>query len=331
MHGRRQRGGATADAGVDRRAAAARLQGPAHRPARAAGGEPQGRLHRPREVGRAARPHAPAGRRRIPEDLAVATHRPFQGAHAGAAGRRHRRHARQRGRTARAAREDAGARQGRGAPAGPARRPEGGDGRRRADAPHRPRQGVLDQARLPRLRHQLPRAGPAHVLVQQQARLVPRLRGHRPHADARAAQGPRRFGARRRHRRAREDLRRTRDRGRGRRALRHLPWRALEPGLAGRAFRPRGGGRAVDRRGGGARGERRAPLDRDPEARWPRGHDRTRRDRRDPLAAGLPRPGGPGLSDARSRRAHAERRRGAAHPPRGAAGQQSAGRVLRAR
>jgi excinuclease ABC subunit A len=40
--------------------------------------------------------------------------------------------------------------------------------------------------------------------------------------------------------------------------------------------------------------------------------------------------GGPGLPDAGPRRAHAQRRRGAAHPPGRAAGQQPAGRVLRA-
>ena len=49
-------------------------------------------------------------------------------------------------------------------------------------AAHRQREGVLDQARLPGVRHQLPRARPAHVLVQQQARLVPELRRHRARA-----------------------------------------------------------------------------------------------------------------------------------------------------
>ena len=44
-------------------------------------------------------------------------------------------------------------------------------------------------ARLPGLRHLVCRAGPAAVLVQQQARLVPRLRGHRRQADQGAAQG----------------------------------------------------------------------------------------------------------------------------------------------
>ena len=51
----------------------------------------------------------------------------------------------------------------------------GVDARRHADAQGRPGQGVLDQARLPDLRHELPRARPAHVQLQQQARLV-----HRP-------------------------------------------------------------------------------------------------------------------------------------------------------
>jgi hypothetical protein len=44
---------------------------------------------------------------------------------------------------------------------------------------HRPGAGVLDQARLPGVQHQLRRARPAPVLLQQQARLVPRLRRHR--------------------------------------------------------------------------------------------------------------------------------------------------------
>ena len=66
---------------------------------------------------------------------------------------------------------------------------EGGDD----DRGHRQREGLLDQARLPDLRHQLPRTRPAPVLVQQQARLVQPLRRHRPGADARAAQGARRL------------------------------------------------------------------------------------------------------------------------------------------
>ena len=69
----------------------------------------------------------------------------------------------------------AGCRQGRDAPAVAARRSARRDARRHADAPARRGQGVLDQARVPDLRHQLPRARPAHVQLQQQARLV-----HRP-------------------------------------------------------------------------------------------------------------------------------------------------------
>jgi excinuclease ABC subunit A len=37
---------------------------------------------------------------------------------------------------------------------------------------HRRGEGLQHQARLPAMRHQLPRAGPAHVQLQQQARLV---------------------------------------------------------------------------------------------------------------------------------------------------------------
>ena len=94
------------------------------------------------------------------------------------------------------------ARQGRDAPAAAAGRPGRGDGGRPVDGGHRRDQGVLDQARLPDVRHQLPRAGPAHVLLQQQTRLVHHLRRHRPGADARAAQGLRRLDARRRQTRA---------------------------------------------------------------------------------------------------------------------------------
>ena len=68
--------------------------------------------------------------------------------------------------------------QGRAAPAAPAGRPGRGDGPLRHRQGHRRGQGVQHQAGLPRVRHQLPRAGPAHVQLQQQARLVHGLRRH---------------------------------------------------------------------------------------------------------------------------------------------------------
>ena len=73
---------------------------------------------------------------------------------------------RQRGRAARPARQGARPRQGRHAPADAAHRPARVDARRHADAQGRRGQGVLDQARLPDLRHELPRARPAHVQLQ---------------------------------------------------------------------------------------------------------------------------------------------------------------------
>ena len=93
------------------------------------------------------------------------------------------------GRVARTAGQGAGRRQGRAAPADAPGRPGRGDGRRRAHRRHRQPEGVFHQACLPAVRHQLPRAGPTHVQLQQQARLVHQLRGHRPDADTRTAQG----------------------------------------------------------------------------------------------------------------------------------------------
>ena len=94
---------------------------------------------------------------------------------------------RQRRRAARPARQGARHRQGRDAPARAARpacTARCSPARRRRTG--RRGQGVLDQARLPDLRHQLPRARPAHVQLQQQARLVHDLRRHRP-ASSRAS------------------------------------------------------------------------------------------------------------------------------------------------
>ncbi len=86
---------------------------------------------------------------------------------------------------------------------------------------------------------QLPRAGPAHVQLQQQTRLVHGLRRHRPEADARAAQGLRRFDSRRRQQGPRAELpeRGARGRGCGRHALRRLRRRTAEQGFARRHLR----------------------------------------------------------------------------------------------
>ena len=113
-----------------------------------------------------------------------------------------------------------------------------------ARARHRHGERVLDQARLPGLRHQLSRARSAHVQLQQPPRLVHRLRRHRPGADARAAQRLRRQRAGRRPAAARPraafPFRRGRPgRRRRRRAVRHLPRRAAQPGVARGALRGR--------------------------------------------------------------------------------------------
>ena len=73
--------------------------------------------------------------------------------------------------------------------------------------------GVLDQARLPLLRPQLPRARPAPVLLQLEARLVRGLLRHRP-ADRRRRVERRARAHRRRGQRARLVDRVARDRGR---------------------------------------------------------------------------------------------------------------------
>ena len=65
-----------------RRAHAARLSRPAHRPARAAGHQPQGLLHRSRQVGQGQGLRLPARRRRVPADGEMAAPRPLSRAHA---------------------------------------------------------------------------------------------------------------------------------------------------------------------------------------------------------------------------------------------------------
>lgn len=80
LHPRRRPGAAT-DGRQHRRATAHAVQGPAHRAAGAAGGQPQGRLYRTGRLGAPARLHAPAGGWQLPADHGLSAHRPLQGAH----------------------------------------------------------------------------------------------------------------------------------------------------------------------------------------------------------------------------------------------------------
>ena len=172
------------------------------------------------------------------------------------------------------------------------------------------------------------RARPAHVQLQQQARLVHHLRRHRPGTDARAAQGLRRLEARRRGQGPRADLpvRGTRGRRRGGCAVPRLPWHAPEPGVARRHLR-----RRADHRHRPPQRDRRAHLGRRAATRRPRRRHCARRGDRDRQPARVPGRSRPRLPDAGSRGADPLRRRGAAHPPGRAARQQPAGRLLRAR
>ena len=171
---------------------------------------------------------------------------------------------------ARAAGACARSRQGRDAPAGAARWARPRDGQRHAGCTgrgrHRPGQGVLDQTRLPGVRHELSRARPAHVLVQQQTRVVHGLCRHRTGVDARPAQGLRRFGAARRRPRARAELSIRGDRGRGRRraGMQRVRRYAFEPGVARDHVR-----KPADHRGGAVGGVGCAALGRRPAARRP--------------------------------------------------------------
>ena len=142
----------------DRRADHARLQGPARRPARAAGREPQGRLYRPREMGEGARQYASAGRRRVPAGQSVAEARPLPRAHDRTAGGRPRRVGGRRSGAAQAARRDARNRQGRDASA--ARRST--DCTTRFNSGHHREAGEVN-----------PRAFPRSAPVRSAARAIP--------------------------------------------------------------------------------------------------------------------------------------------------------------
>ena len=133
----------------------------------------------------------------------------------------------QRSLVARAPHQGAGNRQGPGARFERAGRLGRGHGSGATHRGHWQAGGVFHHPRLPGLRHQLPRARSAPVLLQQQTRLVPRLRGHRAGADPRAAQGHGRLGARRQGKRPRAELCRARCGGGRRRALpQRVPARA---------------------------------------------------------------------------------------------------------
>ena len=114
-------------------------------------------------MGRGKGLHAAARRRQAAAGAPLSAHRPLQGAqHRIAGGLRQGQRPRREG-AAGAAGQGPGVRQG----SGP--------------CPHRQAgRGVLDQARLPLVRPQLPRARPAAVFLQLEARLVRRLLRHRP-------------------------------------------------------------------------------------------------------------------------------------------------------
>ncbi len=146
----------------------ARVPRPAHRPAGAAGGQPQGRVHRPGQMGarqgllRTCASTASSCRpRKWPRlDRFASTHIELPVADL-------RRAAARRSAAARRAAPGAGPRQGRGRGRCGPRRAEGRQRRGEATgkgAALRPR--LLDQARLPVVRHQFRRARPAPVLVQ---------------------------------------------------------------------------------------------------------------------------------------------------------------------
>ena len=229
----------------------------------------------------------------------------LQGTHHRAAGGGRGGRSGQRGRAARRGQERAGERPGRDVRGLAGEQAARGAGQRPAATT------LLGQARLPVLRHQLPRTRSAPVLVQLQARLVHRLLRHRP-----ATAGLRR-GADRRGNRLERLVRR---RGQGLHAVR---WPAPEPRRPRRAL-----ARQVDRRTGLAAGVGRAHLLHRAGGARPRGRDRPRHPHRDPRPPELHAGSRPELPGAGPRRTHAVRRRGAAHPAGRAAGLEPAGRVL---
>ena len=185
----RRRARAAANARTHRRAAAHPLPGPNHLPDGPAGGGPQRRLHRTGRMGAPARLRPLARGWRISAHQRLPAHRPLQGTHHRAARADLARDARQRSRLAQRPGARAGARQRHRSRAARRQRPAC----RAASGPAHGRHGasgrLFHPPRLPRVRHQLCRARPAPVFLQQQTRLVPRMRGHRLAAHARAAPG----------------------------------------------------------------------------------------------------------------------------------------------
>ncbi len=179
---RLQRAGDAAVVRRDRRAGDARTEGPAHRRAGAAGRQSQGRVHRPRQVGRGTRPLAPARRRRFPADREVPAHRALQGTHDRTAGSRSCR-VRRPTRPSCAARWRTALEHGHGVATVVAPLQALQQSIARGDwGPVADAEELLDQARLPVVRTELSRTGPAPLFVQQQARLVRRLLRHRTEA-----------------------------------------------------------------------------------------------------------------------------------------------------
>ena len=184
------------------------LQGPACRPARAAGREPQGRLYRPREVGESARQYASARRRRVPAGRSVAEARSLQRAHDRTAGGRSRRVARTMKRRC-ASVLDETLELGKGVMhlLRAARRSAW-----RVERRTPPRQGRNRRVKVFSTKRACPVCGtsypeldPRMFSYNSKHGWCAHLRGHRPDADARTARGLRRHRARRRRSRPRAD------------------------------------------------------------------------------------------------------------------------------
>ena len=159
----RWRRGATADARQHRRAVAAHVQRPAHRPAGAAGEQPQRCLYRTCRLGPPARPYALARRRGVPADYRLSTYRPLQGTQHRVARRQPGADACDRTRVAPGPDAGIGAWQGRGACAQRHRRSARRHGSEAVHRGDRPCANLLDAACLSDLQHQLCRARSAPV------------------------------------------------------------------------------------------------------------------------------------------------------------------------
>ncbi len=178
---------------------------------------------------------------------------------------------------------------------------------------------VFSTKRLPGLRHQLRRARPAPVLLQQQARLVPGLRGHRRRTHQRAAQGAGRFGAGRRREGREQSFAEPEVEDVSDAACPTCQGTRLNPvARCAAGERHRAGHR--HHRAGAHERERAAPLVRRPAAAGPRRRHCTRPAAGNQEPAGVSGAGGPGL-----------RSRWTAARPRSAAARRSASAWRRSR